>query len=138
MEANYFGSFVDTNIVVRYLTGDPPEQAVEAARIINGGRGLQIPDVVLTETAYVLGRSYQFSREDIVDRLIDIVQRDNISIYAIDDELVLEGLMMCRPSGRVSIADALIWAAARSANMETIYTFDQRFPDEGIELRRSL
>ena len=138
MEANYPESFVDTNVIVRYLTGDPPEQAAEAVRIIREGHDLWIPDVVFTETAYVLGRQYGFSRERIIDHLITLVERDNISVYAMDKRIVLEGLMMCRPSGRVSIADAMIWAAARSAGARTIYTFDRRFPDEGLELRQEL
>ena len=138
MEDNYAESFIDTNIVVRSVTGDPPDQAAEAIRILHEGRNIQIPVVVFTEVAYVLASQYQFPREDIIDRLIDLTQRDNISVYAMDKELVLEGLMMCRPSGRVSVADAMIWASARSSGARVIYTFDRRFPDEGIEVRRSL
>ena len=70
--------------------------------------------------------------------MIELVQRDNVSTYAMDEEFVVEGLMMCRPSGRVSIADALLWAAARSGGARVIYTFDQRFPNEGIELRHGI
>lgn len=138
MEENHTGTFVDTNIVVRYLTGEPPEQAAEAIRILGEGKNLQIPSVVFIETAYVLARQYQFSREDIVDHFVVLVQRDNVSVHALDKELALEGLMMCRPSGRVSIADAMIWAAARSSRAQIIYTFDQRFPNEDIELRQSV
>lgn len=45
---------------------------------------------------------------------------------------------MCRPSGRVSFGDAMVWAAARSAGVEVVYTFDRRFPSVGIEVRREL
>ena len=45
---------------------------------------------------------------------------------------------MCRPSGRVSIADAMIWAAARTDRASAIYTFDRRFPGDGIEIRQTL
>jgi hypothetical protein len=41
---------------------------------------------------------------------------------------------MCRDSGRVSIPDALIWAAARSAGNTPVYTLDRRFPADGIEV----
>ena len=137
MEANHIDDFIDTNIVVRYLTGTPPGQATEAIRIIES-RSLQIPIVVFAETAYVLGSQYQFSRERIIDGLLSLVRKDNISIYSIDKDLALQGLRMCRPSGRVSLADAMIWAAARSSGARIIYTFDQRFPNEGIELRQDL
>lgn len=138
MQANYPESFVDTNIIVRYLTGEPPQQAAEAVRIIREGQNLWLPDVVFTETAYVLGNRYGFPREFIIDHMIALVEMDNISVYAMDKSIVLEGLMMCRPSGRVSVADAMIWAAARSAEARTIYTFDRRFPSDGIELRQEL
>ena len=137
MEANHIGDFIDTNIIVRYLTGDPPEQAEAAIRIIENRR-IQIPIVVFTEAVYVLGSQYRFSRERIIDGLLSLVRKNNVSVYSIDKNLVLQGLLMCRPSGRVSVADAMIWAAARSAGARIIYTFDRRFPSEGIELRQSV
>lgn len=41
--------------------------------------------------------------------------------------------MLWRPSGRVSFADALIWAAARATAEPRVITFDQRFPDVEVE-----
>ena len=137
-EREFVDTFLDTSVVVRFLTGEPPEMAIRAGRIISEVDNLLVTDVTLMETAHVMRTQYQSSREDTVDSLIDFVQRDNISVYGLDKNLVLEGLMMCRPSGRVSIADAMIWAAARSAGARTIYTFDRRFPDDGIELRQSV
>ena len=81
---------------------------MEAARIIHRVDDLQITDIVLTETAYVLRNQYRVAREIVVDRLIALVQMDNISTYAIDERFVLEGLYKCRSSGRVSVADAMI------------------------------
>ncbi len=134
MEMNLSPPFLDTNVIVRHLLGEPAEQAAEASRIIEEVENLQVSAVALTETAFVLRSVYQVSRETIVDSLIALVERDNISTYAMDKSLVLRGLEMCRPSGRVSIADAMIWAAARTARASAIYTFDQRFPSDGIEL----
>lgn len=135
MEVNHTRAFLDTNMVIRYLTGQPREQADRADRIINGVRALLVSDVVLVETAYVLRTQYRVSREAIIDQLIDLVQRENILVYAIDKDLALQGLRMCRPSGRVSVSDAMIWAAARTAGASAIYTFDERFPCDSVELR---
>lgn len=135
MEVNHTRAFLDTNMAIRYLTGQPREQADRADRIINGVRALLVSDVVLVETAYVLRTQYRVSREAIIDQLIDLVQRENILVYAIDKDLALQGLRMCRPSGRVSVSDAMIWAAARTAGASAIYTFDRRFPGDNIELR---
>ena len=138
MEMNIKRAFLDTSVIVRYLVGEPAEQAAQASHIILETEGLQISDVVLTETVYVLRTRYQVPRETIIDSLIALIQRDNISVYAMDDDLALQGLTMCRPSGRVSISDAMIWAAARSNGARAIYTFDQRFPSEDLEIRKSI
>lgn len=128
--------FLDTSVVVRYLTGDPPESAERAAKIIDEVDDLLITDVVLTETAYVLTSVYQVPREIVVDHLIAFLQKENISPFALDKSLVLLALLLCRPSGRVSFADAMVWAAARSAGSRVVYSLDKRFPGEGIEVRR--
>ena len=127
--------FLDTSVVIRYLTGDSPELADRAASIIESEDGLWITDGVLAEVAYVLMSVHQVSRVLVVDSLVALVQKQNISTYALDKGLVLQALQMCRPSGRVSFADALVWASARSAGAEIVYTFDQRFPSDGLEVR---
>ncbi len=128
--------FLDTSVVVRYLTGDPPESAEQAAKIIDEVDGLLITDVVLTETAYVLTSVYQVPREVAVDHLVAFLQKENISPFALDKSSVLQALLLCRPSGRVSFADAMVWAAARTAGSQVVYSLDKRFPGDGMEIRR--
>jgi len=129
--------FLDTSMVVRYLTGDPPGLAEEAARIIDGENELVVTDVVIVETAYVLTSVYRVPRDVVVDHLIAFLQKENIAVHRLDERLVLQGLLMCRPSGRISFADAMVWAAARDADAEAIYSLDERFPREGICVRGS-
>ena len=130
-------SFLDTSVVVRYITGDLEGLAQAATDIVDGDQELWITDVVLAEASYVLSSVYQLSRALIVDQLIEFVQKQNIIVYAISKGLLIQALLMCRPSGRVSVADALTWAAARSSGSGVVYSFDQRFPDEGLEVRGS-
>ena len=91
---------MDTSITVRYITGDPPDMAEQAAQIIDKTDNLKITEGVLSETAFVLSSVYRMPREQVIDCLIALVQMDNISTYAIDERFVLEGLYKCRPSGR--------------------------------------
>ena len=129
--------FLDTSVVVRYITGDLEGLAQAATDIVDGEQELWITDVVLAEASYVLSSVYQLSRALIVDQLIEFVQKQNIIVYAISKGLLIQALLMCGSSGRVSVADALIWAAARSSGSGVVYSFDQRFPDEGLEVRSS-
>ena len=130
--------FLDTSIVVRYLTNDVPRLAEQAAGVIEGGEDLWVTGVMLAEVDYVLRSVYQIPREAVIDQLLEIVGKENIDCYGLEKEVVRQGLLMCRPSGRVSAADAIIWAAARSSGRNVVYSFDRRFPSEGIEVRAEL
>ncbi|MDA0265309.1 MAG: PIN domain-containing protein [Chloroflexi bacterium] len=128
--------FLDASVVLRYLTGISPEEAAIAGAIIDQQDDLMVSGVVLNEVAYVLKSVYRLPREDIVDSLIGFIQKDNIDTYGLDERYAIQGLMMCRPSGRVSYADALIWATARSDDGNSVlYSFDRRFPNDVIEVR---
>lgn len=127
--------FLDTSVIIRYLTRDHPDMFERAVQIIEGTDELIITEGVLGETAFVLSSVYRMSRQQTIDFMVALVERENISTYAMDKAFVLQGLIMCRPSGRVSVADAMIWAAARTAGASAIYTFDERFPSDSVELR---
>ena len=131
-------TFIDTNILVRYLTGLPPDQAATAADIIDSGAELWITVTSVAEVYFIMTRVADIPRGEVVGALIDFMQKDNVFPYAIDKDFLLRGLEMTLPSGRVSVGDALIWAAVRTADSGAIYSFDQRFPEEGIRVLRSL
>ena len=127
-------SFIDTSVLVRYLTGDSPELAEKAAKIIDSDREIYITDVVIVETAYVLTSIYRISRVAVVDNLLDFIQKENVRLFGLDKAAVLQGLLLCRPSGRISFGDAMIWATAKSLEDCVVYTFDERFPDDEITI----
>jgi predicted nucleic acid-binding protein len=127
---------VDTSVIVRYLTGDPPHLADRAADIIDQEEDLEITDVVVAEAAYVLTSVYGVAREAVVDSLIELLQKENIRPFRLDKAALLDALLLCRPSGRVSFADAMVWAAAQSSAVERIYTFDGRFPSLDVKIVR--
>jgi predicted nucleic-acid-binding protein len=131
-------AFVDTSIIIRYLTQDIPEQAERARQIIDEHPQLLVTPVVIVEAAFVLLRNYHIAREAIVDALVALLRRDNIVVHQIDRDIVIQALWLCRPSGRVSFADAMLWASARSTGADsTIYTLDRQFPTHGVAVRTS-
>ena len=129
-------ALLDTSILVRYLTGEPPDLADLSARVVDGEDGLLVTDVVLVETAYVLTTVYAVPREAVVDHLIALLRKANIDTFRLEKALALEALLLCRPSARVSFADALVWAAARSERDAAVYSLDNRFPDDAITVLR--
>ena len=128
-------TFVDTNIVVRYLTGMPPDQADRAAEIIDETDGLLVSPVSLAEVYFVLDKVYGVPKDTVIGHLIEFLLKKNITPYAVEKELLIEGLRLCRGSGRVGVPDALIWAEARTAGAHTTYSFDERFPDDGMNVQ---
>jgi predicted nucleic acid-binding protein len=133
-------AFVDTSVLVRYLTADPPEMLDVARRIVDETDPLVLTDVVLTESAFVLLSFYRVPRRAIVDGLVDLLHKENVAVHGLDKDLAIRALLFCRDSGRVSFADAMVWAAACSAagatrSPATVYAFDQRFPSEGLDVR---
>lgn len=128
--------FLDTSVVVRYLTADPQDQAVRARQLIEAEATLAITETALNETAHALRHFYGLTREETVDLLIALLQRSNITFHGLDKAVVITALLLCRPSGRISFGDALIWAAARALPQSVVYSFDQRFPRDGIEVRQ--
>jgi predicted nucleic acid-binding protein len=141
MTGEYSGppSFVDANIILRYLLRDVPEQADQARRIVEEHPRLLVTEGMIAETGYVLTRVYTVPREVAVDALIALLRLRNVGVHGVEKDAVIQALMLCRPSGRVSFADAMLWAVARSAGPgATIHTLDRRFPAVGVAVRDNL
>lgn len=59
---------VDTNLIVRYLTGDDADQYDRATAVIEGQQ-VFVPMTVILETEWVLRSSYRVTKADIIRRL---------------------------------------------------------------------
>ena len=71
---------VDTSVVVRYLVGTPVAQSKRAAALIDHDAvQIGVSVVVLAECAHVLRTQYGVEQRDIIDSLIDFVQRANVT-----------------------------------------------------------
>jgi len=111
---------VDTNIIVRYLTADHPEQFAKASALIHG-EDVYVCTTVLLETEWVLRRGYRFSRDQILGALTAIAGLPRINLE--DPALAAKALDWMR-SG-LDFADALHLAKAQGC--EAFVSFDQRF-----------
>jgi len=124
-------ALVDTSLLVRDLTGDPPHLAEKAARVLDGEETLGITEVALVETAYALESVYGVPRKEVVDALLALLQKENLRAVGGDKDLWMRALLLCRRR-RVSFGDALIWAAALASGVRRVYTLDASFPEEEI------
>lgn len=121
-------------MLVRYLTGIPEDQARAARATIETSTPLLVSEVAIAEAAHVLMVFYRLERRAVAGALQRFIERENIQPVAAEKGVLIRALELTKPSGRVSIADALIWAIARSLAPAHVYTFDRRFPAEGVTL----
>ena len=126
---------LDTNVLIRYLTRDNPEQAEAARALLQGlttnGPGFICREVVI-EVVWVLERSYRFSRERIANIVVELVATDTLVIE--DDNDVAQAAAVYR-EGSADFSDLMILAAANRVGAQPLYTFDRRFARlDGTEL----
>ena len=126
---------LDTNVLIRYLTRDNPEQA-EAARALLQGLTTDNPGFicreVVIEVVWVLERSYHFTRERIANIVVELVATDTLVIE--DDNDVAQAAAVYR-EGSADFSDLMILAAANRVGAQPLYTFDRRFARlDGTEL----
>ena len=111
---------LDTNVIVRYLTADHPEQFAKASVLIRS-EDVYVCTTVLLETEWVLRGGYRFSREEIIAALTAFAGLPRVNLE--DPALAAKALDWMR-SG-LDFADALHLAKAEGC--EAFVSFDQRF-----------
>jgi len=108
---------VDTNVVVRLLTGDEPAQAARARAIFEREAVLLVKTVLL-ESEWVLRRLYRFSAGRIADAFAALIALPEVACE--DANAVADAIRWMR--GGMDFADALHLASARPAGC--FATFD--------------
>ena len=126
---------LDTNVLVRLLTRDHAEQA-EAARSLLRGLTPEQPGYVCREVAievaWVLERSYRFTRGDIAEALMELMASNNLVFEASDD---IARVVYLYSQGGPGFSDRMVLAAAARADAIPLFTFDRQLARlEGAEL----
>ena len=111
---------VDTNIIVRYLTADHPDQFAKANALIRGG-DVYVCTTVLLETEWVLRRGYRFSRDRIIAALTAFAGLPRVML---EDPALAAKALEWMGSG-LDFADALHLAKAEGC--DGFVSFDARF-----------
>ena len=93
---------VDTNVLVRLLTGDDPRQAA-AARALFASTSVWIAKTVLLETCWVLQSLYGFPDQAVADALSKLLGLENVQVE--DEASVADALRLA--SEGLEFGDAL-------------------------------
>jgi predicted nucleic acid-binding protein len=115
-------AFVDTNVLVRHLTGDPPEQAARATRLLSRAGQLLLPDLVLAEVVYVLESVYRVPRPRVAELARAIVAFPAIEV--VDEPALLRALEVYELH-RLDFAGAYLVAEAEISGVNAVASFDK-------------
>jgi predicted nucleic-acid-binding protein len=113
-------AFVDTNILVRHLTGDPPEQAARATRLLAAAAELLLADLVAAEIVYVLESFYQVPRPRVAELVRAIIAFP--AIVVLDPAMLLRALEVYETE-RLDYAEAYLVAQAERSGVGVVASF---------------
>ena len=110
---------IDTNVIVRFLTGDDPAQAARARKLVEGG-GIFVPTSVLLETEWVLRSGYGFPTARLLRALRDFAGLPGVTLE--DPRLAAMALDWAEQG--LDFADALHLGAAQGCT--AFMSFDRK------------
>ena len=115
-------AFVDTNVIVRHLTGEPREMAARATAYLQTEDELLLTDLVAAETVYVLESFYEAPRDEVARSLRSLIAFD--SIVCVDPALLLRAIEVYE-TDRLDFAEAYLVASAETSGVGKIASFDR-------------
>ena len=115
-------AFVDTNVLVRQLTGTPAEAAAASARLLASGETLHLPDLILAEVIYVLQSAYAMPRERVARQALGVLSTGAVRV---EDPALLQRAIEVYETYRLDFADAYLVASAEATGIGRIASFDR-------------
>ena len=110
---------IDTNLIVRYLTGDHPDQSARARALIDG-RPVFVATTVMLEVDWVLRSTYEYRAQEVAGALRAFAGLPTVTV---DDGAIVAAALDLAERG-VDFADAL--HLGKSTHCEGFATFDRK------------
>jgi predicted nucleic acid-binding protein len=131
--------FVDTDVIIRLLTGDDPDKEAEAAALFQaveaGQVSLLAPDTVIADAVYVLSspRLYNLPRLQIQALLMPLLRLPGFKVR--NRRSIIRALDLYATT-RLDFWDALIVASMEQGGSRVLYSYDTHFDHiPGVERR---
>ena len=115
-------AFVDTNILIRHLTGDPPEMADRATTYLSTATEILLTDLVVAETVYLLESFYEVPRDRVAEAIRSLVLMN--SVICVDVAVLLRAIEVYE-TDRLDFAEAYLVACAESTGVGRVVSFDR-------------
>ncbi|MGD1056498.1 MAG: PIN domain-containing protein [Solirubrobacteraceae bacterium] len=115
-------AFLDTNVLIRHLTGDPEEMAARATAALSGAEELFLADLVVAESVYVLESFYEVERPRVAELMRAAIALPKVSV--VNAPLLLRALEIYELD-RLDFAEAYLVASAEATGVGAILSFDR-------------
>jgi predicted nucleic acid-binding protein len=126
-------AFLDTNVLIRHITGDPPEAAARATAALASGARLLLTDIVLAECVYVLESFYEVKRPSVAELLRPAIALPNVETL---DPATLLRALEAYELDRLDFAEAYLVAQAEATGVREVLSFDRSIDKIGTVTRR--
>ena len=115
-------AFVDTNVLVRHLTADPPEMAARATAFLADASQLYLADLIVAETIYVLESFYEAPRGHVAAAMRSLLSMH--SVVTVDPAMLLRAVEVYEID-RLDFAEAYLVACAETTGVGRVASFDR-------------
>jgi predicted nucleic-acid-binding protein len=112
---------IDTNVLVRLLVRDDPDQVAAAEGFVENGAW--VSQLVLVETIWVLDAVYARSHAQVANALDLLLNHAHLTLQ--DAEVIALALDRFRSRPSVGFSDCLVLETARKAGHLPLGTFDR-------------
>ena len=122
--------FVDTDVIIRLLTGDDPQKQARAAALFEqmerGEVTLAAPVTVIADCVYVLSspRLYHLPRAEVVALLGALLRLPH---FRVDHRQTLQQALEIYAARNFDFGDAFIVASMQQAGSQAVYSYDAGF-----------
>ena len=115
---------LDTNIIIRFLTNDEPEQAVMVEKLLKQAKSnsFELPDLVVMEIVYVLLSFYKLSKVSVVEKMSLLL---DFEAFELNEKLLIKTLGIFSKNS-ISFVDAYLCAKVKLGHNSRVYSFDKK------------
>lgn len=112
---------VDTNVLVRLVTGDDEKQEIVARAFVQSS--VWVSHLVLAETAWVLADTYSLDHDEIAATIDMLINHQSVTLQEAD--VVVNALDQYRRRPSLGFSDCMVLEIARKAGHLPLGTFDR-------------
>src|SRR5258706_1962551 len=122
--------FIDTDVIIRLLTGDDPEKQAAATTLFEqveqGTLTVTAPDTVIADAVYVLSspRLYHLARSEVRELLTALV---HLPHFQVQNRLAISRALELYGSSKLDFGDVLIIASMEQQHSQILYSHDADF-----------